>query len=72
MSMSVATTVPLIGQLGALVQWLLLANILLVGACVILGHRAITLARRVRELEEREGGAAAPDDAATAEPGDTP
>ncbi|MCX7718727.1 MAG: hypothetical protein N2111_10065 [Candidatus Sumerlaeaceae bacterium] len=64
MSVPVSTTIPLIGQLGALVQWLLLLNIVLIGLCVIFGHRAIALSRRVRELEERFNSQASP-------PGDT-
>jgi hypothetical protein len=72
MSVPVSTTIPLIGQLGALVQWLLLLNILLIGMCVILGHRVVTLERRVRELEHRDGAEAAADDAAGPPPGGAP
>ena len=68
MNESVATTIPLIARLGSIVHWVMLLNVLLIGAVVFLGHRVAALSRRVRELELMGGEPSdAPEDSAPVE-----
>lgn len=46
-------SIPLLGQLGTTLQWLMLINALLIGAVVLLACRTAHLSERVRELEQQ-------------------
>ncbi len=58
---SPAFSLPLISNLGALVQWLLFINILLVGVIILLAARLSALERRLRDAEAQAAGS--PEDA---------
>jgi hypothetical protein len=45
------TTIPLIGRLGTIVQWVFLLNALLIGCVVFFAYRAAALRARVEQLE---------------------
>lgn len=53
---SPAFSLPLISNLGALVQWLLFINILLVGVIILLAARLSAVERRLRDAQDPAGG----------------
>ena len=60
------SSIPVIGELGTLMLWVLAVNVLLVAGVVFFAYRAATLRSRVEELEarlaEQRPGPAAPTD----------
>ncbi|MBX7246703.1 MAG: hypothetical protein K1X53_14495 [Candidatus Sumerlaeaceae bacterium] len=50
----IANSIPLVRELSSLIQWLLIINVLLIGAVILFAYRTITLSRRVEELEREK------------------
>jgi hypothetical protein len=53
MTDSVVTAIPLIARLGAIVQWLLVLNAVLVGVIILLIFRQNAMREELRQLREK-------------------
>ena len=48
----IVSRIPVIGELGHLVEWLLVFNIILIGAVILLAFRLAQYKHRVEDLED--------------------
>jgi hypothetical protein len=53
MNDSFVTTIPFIGTLASITQWILLLNVVLIGLVILFAYRAAALKARVEDLERQ-------------------